>query len=101
MLGHYGVQIMEYVSLLKAYHRNFCPTKKCPRIKFFRKCLSHGIKFFVLGQNFSENIVPPKKNCPIPHRTKIFRKIFILGQKFSDKFCPRTKYFGKFLSLDS
>ena len=31
-------------------HRNFCPTKKCPRIKIFRKFLSHGIKFFVLGQ---------------------------------------------------
>ena len=25
--------------------RKFCPTKKCPRIKIFRKFLSHKIKF--------------------------------------------------------
>ena len=46
----------------------FVLLKKCPRIKFFRKFLSHGIKIFVLGQNISE------------------------------KFCPRTKYFKNFLS---
>ena len=85
----------------------FVLLKKCPRIKIFRKFLSHGIKYFVLGQKFSENFCPrtnffrkflsyPDKICPTPHRTKIFRitsKIFILGQKFSENFYPRTNFF--------
>jgi len=41
----------------------FVLLKNCPRIKIFRKFLSYGINFFVLGQKFSENY------CP---RTKIF-----------------------------
>ena len=41
----------------------FVLLKNCPRTKIFRKFLSYGINFFVLGQKFSE------KFCP---RTKIF-----------------------------
>ena len=75
----------------------FVLLKKCPRIKIFRKFLSHGIKYFVLGQKFSENFCPrtiffrkflshPDKICPTPHGTKIFRKT-------SENFYPRTKFF--------
>ena len=32
--------------------------KNCPRTKIFRKFLSYGIKFFVLGRKFSENLCP-------------------------------------------
>ena len=85
----------------------FVLLKKCPRIKIFRKFLSHGIKYFVLGQKFSEKFCPrtnffrkflsyPDKICPTPHRTTIFRKtskIFILRQKYSENFYPRTKIF--------
>ena len=56
-------------------HRNFCPTKKCPRI-------SHGIKIFVLGQNISE------KFCS---RTKIFRKFL----SHPNKICPTPKFSEK------
>ena len=36
----------------------FVLVKNCPRIKIFRKFLSYGIKFFVLGQKFSEKFCP-------------------------------------------
>ena len=51
---------------IRACHRNFCPTKKCPRIKIFRKFLSHGIKIFVLGQNISENFCPTQIKFVLP-----------------------------------
>ena len=38
----------------------FVLLKNCPRIKFFRKFLSYGIKIFVLGKNFLKKIVLPK-----------------------------------------
>ena len=41
--------------------------KKCPRIKIFRKFLSHGIKFFVLGQNISEKFCPTQIKFVLPH----------------------------------
>ena len=64
----------------------FVLLKNCPRIKIFRKFLSYGIKYFVLGHKFSENFCPRTKNfrkflsypdkiCPTSHRTKIFRKV--------------------------
>ena len=41
----------------------FVLLKKCPRIKIFRKKLSHGIK--LPGQNISENFCPRTENfCP-------------------------------------
>ena len=55
----------------KACHRNFCPTKKCPRIKIF-----------VLGQNISE------KFCP---RTKFFRTFL----SHPNKICLTPKFSGK------
>ena len=77
----------------------FVPLKNCPRIKIFRKFLSYGIKYFVLGHKFSENFCPrtknfrkflsyPNKICPTSYRTKIFRKV-------SENFCPRIKIFSK------
>ena len=77
----------------------FVLLKNCPRIKIFRKFLSYGIKYFVLGQKFSENFYPrtknfrkflsyPNKICPTPYRTKIFRKV-------SENFCPKIKVFSK------
>ena len=78
----------------------FVLLKNCPRIKIFRKFLSYGIKYFVLGHKFSENFCPrtknfrkflsyPNKICPTPCRTKIFRKV-------SENFYPRTKFFRNF-----
>ena len=57
----------------------FVLLKKCPRIKIFRKFLSHGIKIFVLGQNISEKFWP---------RTKIFRKFL----SHPNKICPTPKF---------
>ena len=74
--------ISRILMLLWSNHRNFCPTKKCPRIKIFRKFLSHGIKNFVIGQNISETF------CP---RTKIFRKFL----SHPNKICPTPKIFRK------
>ena len=46
-------------------HRNFCPTKKCPRIKIlpWDKIF---LKNFVLGQNFSENFYPTQITFVLP-----------------------------------
>ena len=65
-------------------HRNFCPTKNCPRIKIFRKFLSYGIKYFVLGHKFSENFCHKfsENFCP----TQIKFVLPRIGQKFSGKF---------------
>ena len=53
----------------------FVLLKKCPRIKIFRKFLSHGIKSFVLGQNISEKFCPRTKNfCPTQSYPKIFSR---------------------------
>ena len=77
----------------------FVLLKICPRIKIFRKFLSYGIKYFVLGHNFSENFCPrtktfrkflsyPNKICPTLTGQKFsgkFPKIFVLGKKFSGR----------------
>ena len=81
----------------------FVLLKNCPRIKIFRKLLSYGIKYFVLGHTFSENFCPRTKNfrkflsyqnkiCPTSHRTKIFRKV-------SENFCPRIKFSARLLKI--
>ena len=54
----------------------FVLLKNCPRIKIFRKFLSYGIKYFVLGQKFSENFCPTQIKFVLLH----------VGQKFSEKF---------------
>ena len=60
-------------SMIRGYTRMFGPgsfvlLKNCPTLKIFRKVLSHGIKYFVLGHKFSENFCPRTKNfrkfCP-------------------------------------
>ena len=77
----------------------FVLLKNCPRIKIFRKFLSYGIKYCVLGHKFSKNFCPrtknfrkllsyPNKIYSTSHRTKIFRKA-------SENFCPRIKVFSK------
>ena len=69
----------------------FVLLKKCPRIKIFRKFLSHGIKIFVLGQNISEKFCPrtkffrkflshPNKICPSPEKDEIRAKDSLAGQ---------------------
>ena len=60
----------------------FVLLKQCPRIKIFRKFLSHGIKSFVLEQNISENF------CPW---TKVFRKFL----SHPNKICPTPKFLEK------
>ena len=54
----------------------FVVLKNCPRIKIFRKVLSYGIKYFVLGQKISENFFPTQIKFVLPH----------IGQQFSGKF---------------
>ena len=93
----------------------FVLLKNYPRIKIFRKFLSCGIKYFVLGHKFSENFCPTQIKFVLPHshRTKIFRKVsenfcptqikFVLPhshrtkifRKVSENFCPRIKIFSK------
>ena len=82
-----------YIKVLGPVTGIFVLLKNCPRIKIFRKFLSYGIKYFVLGHKFSENFCPrtknfrkflsyPNKICPTPCRTKFsekFLKIFVLG----------------------
>ena len=54
----------------------FVLLKNCPRIKNFRKVLSYGIKYFVLGHKFSENFCPTQIKIVLPH----------IGQNFQDSF---------------
>ena len=71
----------------------FVLLKNCPRTKIFRKFLSYGIKFFVLGQKFSEKFCPTQIIFVLPHKARI--KNF---RKSSENFYPRTKIFRKILS---
>ena len=50
--------------------------KYCPRIKIFRKFLSYGIKYFVLGHKFSENFCRTQIKFVLPHIGQSFRESF-------------------------